>query len=74
MNPRKQKRFLFQFHETCGVSIKGNVLCVCVCERERERERERGYQCQELRVCLNTACFAEIEKPIIESTIDKGKS
>ena len=38
------------------------------------RERERGYQCQELRVCLNTACFAEIEKPIIESTIDKGKS
>ena len=47
-------------------------MCVCVCERERERER--GYQCQELRVCLNTACFAEIEKPIIESTIDKGKS
>ena len=72
MNPRKQIRFLFQFHETCGVSIKGNVLCVCVCVRERERER--GYQCQELRVCLNTACFAEIEKPIIESTIDKGKS
>ena len=45
-----------------------------MCVRERERERERGYQCQELRVCLNTVCFAEIEKPIIESTIDKGKS
>ena len=50
------------------------MFCVCVCVCERERERERGYQCQELRVCLNTVCFAEIEKPIIESTIDKGKS
>ena len=70
MNPRKQKRFLFQFHETHGVSIKGNVLCVCVCvcvcERERERERERGYQCQELRVCLNIACFAEIENLLLK--------
>ena len=68
MNPCKQKRFLFQFHETRGVSIKGNVLCVCVTqrERERERERERGYQCQELRVCLNTACFAEIESLLLK--------
>ena len=36
------------------------------CERERERERERGYQCQELRVCLNTACFAEIESLLLK--------